>query len=92
MSGGHDNQSVHDPRAFKRERWWIFGDNQPGMRAPVAGLTRCVMTTKTAKHRVFHLMPTTMLAEGTVGVFALDDAFFFGVLSRRIHIVSSISS
>jgi hypothetical protein len=82
----------HNPRAFKRERWWIFGENQPGMRASVRGLTRCVMTTETAKHRVFHLMPTTMLAEGTVAVFALDDAFFFGVLSSRIHIVWSLAT
>lgn len=83
---------AHNPRAFKRERWWIFGENQPGMRASVRGLSRCVMTTETAKHRVFHFMPATMLAEGTVAVFALDDAFFFGVLSSRFHVVWALAT
>jgi hypothetical protein len=82
----------HNPRAFKRGRWWIFGENQPGMRASVRGFSRCVMTTETAKHRVFHLMPSAMLAEGTVAVIALDDGFFFGVLSSRIHIVWSLAT
>jgi len=82
----------HNPRAFKRERWWIFGENQPGMRAAVAGLTRYIATTETAKHRVFHLLSTKVLAEGTVAVIALDDAFFLGVLSSRVHVAWALAA
>jgi hypothetical protein len=82
----------HNPRAFKRDRWWIFGENQPGMRASLRGPARCVMTTETSKHRLFHLMSTATLAEGTVAVIALDDAFFHGVLSSRIHIVWALAT
>ena len=82
----------HNPRAFKRERWWIFGENQPGMRASLHGLARCSLTTETAKHRVFHLAPASTLAEGTVAVIALEDAFFHGVLSSRIHVVWALAT
>lgn len=44
---------AHNPRAFKRERWWIFGENQPGMRRAVRDLERYIATTETAKHRHF---------------------------------------
>ncbi|MBC7821462.1 MAG: class I SAM-dependent DNA methyltransferase [Planctomycetaceae bacterium] len=82
----------HNPRAFKRERWWIFGENQPGMRRAVAGLPRFIATTETAKHRVFHLFGKETLAEGTVTVFALPDVVFFGVLSSRIHVVWAMAA
>lgn len=76
----------HNPRAFKRERWWIFGENQPGMRRAVKGLSRYIATTETAKHRFFEFLDGSMLTEGTVAAIALDDAFFLGVLSSRVHI------
>lgn len=82
----------HNPRAFKRERWWIFGENQPGMRKAVRGIRRFIATTETAKHRVFQFFPKEVLAEGTVAVIALDDAFFLGVLSSRIHVVWALAA
>ncbi len=51
-----------NPRAFKRERWWIFGENQPGMRRAMAGIPTYVATTETAKHRVFHRLRGGTLA------------------------------
>lgn len=65
---------AHNPRAFKRERWWIFGENQPGMRAAVRGLSRFIATTETAKHPFFQFFGAETLAEGTVAVFAFEDA------------------
>ena len=82
----------HNPRAFKRERWWIFGENQPGMRESAKGVTRYFATTETSKHRVFHALDTTTVAEGTVAVIALDDAFFLGVLSSRAHVVWALAA
>lgn len=82
----------HNPRAFKRERWWIFGENQPGMRRAARDIPRYIATTETAKHRVFQFLPHDVLAEGTVAVIALDDAFFLGVLSSRIHVVWALAA
>jgi SAM-dependent methyltransferase len=82
----------HNPRAFKRERWWIFGENQPGMRRATSGLQRYFATTETAKHRVFQIFPASVLAEGTVAVIAIDDCFYFGVLSSRIHVTWALAA
>lgn len=82
----------HNPRAFKRERWWIFGENQPGMRRAVKGLSRYIVTTETAKHRFFEFLDGGVLTEGTVAAIALEDAFFLGVLSSRIHVVWALAA
>jgi hypothetical protein len=82
----------HNPRAFKRERWWIFGENQPGMRRAVKGLGRFIATTETAKHRVFEFLDGSVLTEGTVAAIALEEAFFLGVLSSRIHVVWALAA
>ena len=82
----------HNPRAFKRERWWIFGENQPGMRRAIGHIDRFIATTETSKHRVFHFFPRHVLAEGTVAVIALDDAYFLGVLSSRTHVVWALAA
>lgn len=83
---------AQNPRSFKRERWWIFGENQPGMRLAVRDLSRFLATTETAKHRVFQSFPTTTLAEGTVTVIALDEPAFLGVLSSRIHVTWALAA
>lgn len=82
----------HNPRAFKRERWWIFGENQPGMRRAVTGLSRYIATTETARHRFFEFLNSSMLTEGTVAAIALEDAFYLGVLSSRIHVVWALAA
>ena len=82
----------HNPRAFKRDRWWIFGENQPGMRKAVSDISRFIATTETAKHRVFHFFPRDVLAEGTVAVIALEDAFYHGILSSTTHVIWALAA
>jgi hypothetical protein len=62
------------------------------MRRSVKGIQRAIFTTETAKHRMFQFFPTATLAEGTVAVIPLDDAFHLGVLSSRIHVVFSLAA
>jgi hypothetical protein len=83
---------AHNPRAFKRERWWIFGENQPGMRRAVADVPWYIVTTETAKHRVFHTMEKDVLTEGGVCVIALPEHFSLGVLSSRCHVVWALAA
>lgn len=83
---------LQNPRALKRDRWWIFGENQPGMRKAVRGLTRYIATTETTKHRVFHFLGEITLAEGSVAAIALDDAYFLATLSSRAHVVWALAA
>lgn len=85
-------ERIKNPRAFKRERWWIHGENQPGMRRAVRELERYVVTVETATHRVFTFLERPMLAEGTVCVVAVDDAFSLGVLSSRVHVTWALAA
>ena len=82
----------HNPRAQKRDKWWIFGENQPAMRRAVRALARKIVTTETAKHRVFEFSPSSEIAEGTVATIASDDAVNIGILSSKIHVVWALAS
>jgi hypothetical protein len=55
------------------------------MRAFLAGLKRYIVTVQTSKHRVFQMLPDTLMADQKLMVFGLSDAFSLGILSSRIH-------
>jgi len=73
-------------KAF-RERWWLFGRSRPELREATSSLTRYIATTETAKHRVFQFLLAETLPDHMIISISLDDAFFLGVLSSRIHVV-----
>ncbi len=73
-------------REGRRKKWWLFGENAPNMRSAVAGLTRFIGTTLSARHRVFQFISADVLPDQTIVVVALDDAYALGVLSSRIHL------
>ncbi|WP_026461218.1 class I SAM-dependent DNA methyltransferase [Adhaeribacter aquaticus] len=75
----------HNPREIRKQKWWLFGENQPKMRDAVKGLKNFIATARTAKHRVFQLLDTHNLVESEVIVIASDDYFNLGVLSSSIH-------
>ena len=72
--------------------WWIFGKPRQELRRALVGLDRVVVTTRTAKHRIFLFQPGSTVFESEVIVIPLDDAFGLGVLSSRIHVVYSLAA
>ncbi|WP_139923201.1 DNA methyltransferase [Hymenobacter sp. DG01] len=82
----------HNPRESKRQKWWLFGENQPSMRAAVKELNQYIVSAETAKHRTFTFVPGDWVAEGTAVVIASDDPFILGVLSSKIHIVWALAA
>jgi hypothetical protein len=79
-----------NPRATYRENWWIFGEARSGMRNALRSLRGYIATCRTAKHRIFSLLPTTTLPESKVVAICLDDGYYLGVLSSRIHVLWAI--
>jgi hypothetical protein len=77
---------------FIRENWWIFGRPRPELRKPLTGLPRYISTVETAKHRIFVFLDARILPDNKLINFALDDAFFLGVLSSRIHVCWALAS
>jgi len=76
----------HNPRKTYRDNWWIFGEPRSEMRPALEGLSRYIATVETMKHRVFQFLDASILPDNKLVNFALQDAFFLGVLSSYVHI------
>jgi type II restriction/modification system DNA methylase subunit YeeA len=72
-------------RAVYAERWWVHGEPRPAMRQALAPLSRYLATVSVARHRLFAWLPSRVLADHRLFVFARDDDYFFGVLHSRAH-------
>jgi len=74
------------------EKWWIFGKPRPTMRLALSGLRRYIVTVETSKHRFFVFLDYDVLPDNMLVTIALDDAYFLGVLSSRIHVLFSLAA
>lgn len=82
----------HNNRASYRDNWWIFGEPRKVMRATLVGLPRYIATVETAKHRTFQFLDAAIAPDNRLVCIALDDAYFLGVLSSRIHVVWALAT
>lgn len=85
-------ERAKNPRASRRERWWIHADPQPAMRKAISTLDRYIATVRVAKYRIFVWFPKITLCSNKLIVIARSDDYFFGVLHSRIHEVWSLSN
>ena len=72
---------------WRREHWWLHGRSIENFRSSVSGLPRYIATSETSKHRVFTFLDADVLPDGALIAVCLDDAYHFGVLSSRFHVV-----
>jgi len=70
-----------------REIWWQFGAPRPQMRKATADLTKYIVTGRTARHRLFQMLPTGYVVESNVVAVAIDSTFVLGVLSSNTHVL-----
>ncbi|MGH6801232.1 MAG: class I SAM-dependent DNA methyltransferase, partial [Methylocella sp.] len=77
----------HNPRGYRRVKWWLFGENVPDFRKALAGLPRYIATGETAKHRVFQFLDASILPDNKLLCVGLADAYHLGVLSSRSHVL-----
>lgn len=61
------------------------------MRDSIKDLSRYIATPRTAKHRYFVLLQGKSRPESEVIVIALEDAYFSGVLSSKIHLIWALA-
>lgn len=72
-------------RAARREKWWIYGEAAPKVRAATSRLPRFIGTSEVAKHRAFVWLSPNSLPSRTISVIAAEDDQTFGVLNSSIH-------
>jgi hypothetical protein len=75
-----------------RENWWLFERPRPDLREAIKGLKRYIATVETSKHRVFAFLDSQVLPDKRLIAIAVDDAYFLGVLSSRIHVTWALAA
>ena len=92
-------QRVHDrvkpereqkKRESYRKKWWIFAEPRSRLRPAINSVPRFIATCRTARHRLFSFVDGRTLPDAKIVAIALDDAYFLGCLSSRLHISWSI--
>ncbi|WP_111896135.1 class I SAM-dependent DNA methyltransferase [Acinetobacter sp. MB5] len=76
---------------LKRD-WWIFGEPRQGWRRMSNSLDRYICTGETGKHRHFQFLDRNILPDHRLIGFGLDDPFYLGVLSSRIHVIWALKA
>jgi hypothetical protein len=79
-------------RESYRRLWWVFGEPRKDLRPALTGLSRFIASPATAKHRFFVFLSEEVLPDDALITFALEDAFFLGVLSSRVHVVFTLAT
>jgi len=78
-------------RAALRNNWWVFGEARNTFRPALSGLTRYIATVETTKHRTFQFLDSEIIPDNMLVGIALDDAYYLGVLSSRIHAIWALA-
>ncbi|MDZ4405969.1 DNA methyltransferase [Prosthecobacter sp.] len=80
-------ERLTNAREKYRTDWWIHAEPRGRFREALKGLDRFIVTSRTARHRVFQFVSSEYLPESKVLVMAFDDGFALGVLSSHVHVV-----
>lgn len=75
-----------------RKNWWVFGCARPELRRTLKDIQRYIVTVETAKHRVFIFLDQGVIPDNKLVAIALDDAYFLGVLSSKIHVTWALAA
>jgi hypothetical protein len=79
-------------RESYRKTWWIHGEPRKDLRKAFDCLPQYIATVETSKHRFFQLLDASVLPDNMLVVVCLDDPFFLGVLSSRIHVTYALTA
>lgn len=77
--------------SYKRN-WWVYGEPRRELRKALTGLSRYIATVETAKHRVFQFLDTAILPDNMLICIAIDDPYYLGVLSSRVHVTWALQA
>jgi hypothetical protein len=78
--------------SWRRDNWWVFGDPGRSYRSAVGRLGEMIVTSRTAKFRLFQLQATNQVPESEVVVVGSDDYGLVTVLSSKHHTVFSLAT
>ncbi|MEG4229863.1 class I SAM-dependent DNA methyltransferase [Microcoleus sp. N9_B2] len=83
---------ITNNRKAYRDNWWIFAEARAKIRPAINSLASYIATPRTTKHRFFTFLDRDIFPESEVIMIALDDAYFLGVLSSKIHVIWALAA
>lgn len=72
-------------RAARRDRWWRFGDRQPGLYASLSRANPIVRSLTSAHHASFTMLPTGLVYDQTLLVWTGGGMAVLAALISRVH-------
>jgi very-short-patch-repair endonuclease len=75
-----------------RSEWWLYRRANTILRSALQDLQRYIATVETSKHRIFTFLEKDVLPDNKLVIIALDDAYFLGILSSKIHVTWALAS
>lgn len=72
-------------RAARRERWWLYGENAPGMRQRIAPLSEMLVVTSVSRNIMPMRVPTDLVPSSALIVVATDSYSDQAALSSSAH-------
>ena len=73
-------------RTYRRENWWLFGENIPIAREYLFSVPRYICTAETSKHRFFQFLDANVRPDNMLVCIGSDSPSLLAVLSSRLHI------
>jgi len=78
-----ETERQENPKAVDRKKWWIHKCSRPELRDAISPLTRYVVTSRVASHRVFVFLDALVVPDSRLFAFADATDLFFGIMSSR---------
>ena len=72
-------------RKALRERWWLYAEKRPGLRAAVARLDRVLAISSVGQHAAFAFLPSRMVFSHALIIFPFASFDAFCALQARPH-------
>ena len=72
-------------RKERREKWWQYAEKCPALYRTIAGLKRVIGIALTSRTLSPDFLPTNLVLDQTVVVFALPESHAFAVLASSLH-------
>lgn len=72
-------------RKATRERWWIYGETRPGLRAAIANRSHVLVIPKHSKTALPIRLSTDLRYSHALAVITTDDWSDYGVLTSNVH-------
>ena len=79
-------------RKYRRENWWLFGENIPLAREYLFSVPRYISTAETSKHRFFQFLDANIRPDNMLVCIGSDAGKLLAVLSSRVNVFWSMEA